>query len=190
MTSIISPDAAIRPRRRRRFSPRSAAVRAGKGRTAPSDGLCRALSLRYENWSEPKAVAQLAPGEAALVEGAIAEASVIFARKRQLLVALEDDAGDSLTLRFFHFTEKMRKDLAPGRRLLVYGQPRMGRGGAMEMAHPKMRTPRPAEAEADDDSLTPRLSGGWKIFAAPAAPPDRQGAGSRRLFRNHSRRSF
>ena len=111
--------------------------------------------LRYENWSEPKAIAQLAPGEAALVEGTIAEASVVFARKRQLLVALEDEAGDSLTLRFFHFTEKMRKDLAPGRRLLVYGQSRMGRNGAPEMAHPKMRNPRPTETEAEDDLLTP-----------------------------------
>ena len=107
--------------------------------------------LRYENWAAPRRVAELVPGEAALVEGVIAESRVLFGRRRQLLVALEDESGESLTLRFFHFSQRMQEDLSPGRRLLVYGQPRLGRNGVVEMAHPKMRSARGGE----DDSLTP-----------------------------------
>ena len=136
------------PSRTDSAAPPSALEKAGLRR--PMDFAAH-FPLRYENWAAPRPVAELAPGAPALVEGVIAEANVIFARRRQLLVALEDQNGDSLTLRFFHFTEGMRKDLVPGRRLLVHGQVRAGRMGALEMAHPKMRSARPA----DGDSLTP-----------------------------------
>ena len=137
-------------------APSSALEKAGLRR--PMDFAAH-FPLRYENWAAPKSVAQLEPGEHALVEGAVAEANVVFARKRQLLVALEDQNGDSIVLRFFHFTENMRKDLAPGRRLRVYGQVRAGRLGSLEMAHPKMRSPRPAEG----DSLTPVYPSAGKL---------------------------
>ena len=129
-------------------APPSALEKAGLRR--PMDFAAH-FPTRYENWASSKTVAQLVPGEHALVEGVIAEANVIFARKRQLLAALEDANGDSLVLRFFHFTEGMRRDIAPGRRLMVYGQPRLGRNGAVEMAHPKMRNP----SAGGPDSLTP-----------------------------------
>ncbi|MGI9338343.1 MAG: ATP-dependent DNA helicase RecG, partial [Gammaproteobacteria bacterium] len=96
--------------------------------------------LRYEDWHNASAIASLQNGETALVEGEITDARETFARKsRNLLVAVGDENGDTIALRFFRQTPALEKSLHIGRKLRARGVVRMGRFG-WEMAHPKLQS--------------------------------------------------
>ena len=54
--------------------------------------------LRYEDWRYPAAITAIKTGETTLIEGEIVD---VKPTGRQLLVGLQDKAGDIIILRFF-----------------------------------------------------------------------------------------
>jgi len=96
------------------------------------------LPLRYEDETRVTPIAQIRPGESAQVEGTVRDSRVELRSRRQLVVRLEDDAGDELVLRFLHFYPSHQKTLAIGARVRVRGEPRGGFFG-LEMVHPSFK---------------------------------------------------
>ncbi|WP_211226221.1 ATP-dependent DNA helicase RecG [Solimonas flava] len=111
------------------------------------------LPLRYEDRRAHQPVAQLRIGQEALVRGRIVAQDLRFAGRRTLRVTLDDGSGP-LLLRFFHFNEAQRAQLASGRWLQVFGDVRAGSGG-LEMVHPQCRVADAAEDLQPEATLTP-----------------------------------
>jgi ATP-dependent DNA helicase RecG len=93
------------------------------------------LPLRYEDETRLTPIAELRDGDTAQVEGIVQRCEVQLRARRQLLVTLADDAGDTLLLRFLHFYPSHQKTLAEGQRVRVRGEARGGFFGR-EMVHP------------------------------------------------------
>ena len=111
------------------------------------------LPLRYEDRTRITPIAELVEGSSALVEGKVVAVERGFARRLQLRVAIEDQAGAGLTLRFFHFRREQIAQLTPGTRLRCYGEVRHGQHG-LEMVHPEYQWIA-AFGAALEDRLTP-----------------------------------
>ncbi len=101
------------------------------------DDLILHLPLRYEDETRLTAIADLRAGVAAQVEADILEASVQYRPRRQLVVRCADASGE-LVLRFLNFYGSQVRQLAPGVRLRIFGEPRGGFLGD-EMVHPRYR---------------------------------------------------
>jgi len=91
--------------------------------------------LRYEDRTRILPMAALRPGITAQIEGRVLHQEARQARKRSLLVVLEDDSGQ-VVLRFFNFYPSQRRLYAIGNRLRCFGEVRYGPEG-YEMAHPQ-----------------------------------------------------
>ena len=96
------------------------------------------VPLRYEDETSLTAIAELRDGATAQVEGVVQRGEIQLRNRRQLLVTLTDDAGDTLLLRFLHFYPSHQKTLAEGRRVRVRGEARGGFFG-LEMVHPSFK---------------------------------------------------
>jgi ATP-dependent DNA helicase RecG len=110
------------------------------------------LPLRYEDETRLTPVAALRDGQTAQVEGVVSHCEVQSRSRRQLVVRLQDDAGDELVLRFLNFYPTHQKTLATGQRVRVRGEARGGFLG-LEMVHPQFKAVSGGEALAT--SLTP-----------------------------------
>ncbi len=121
------------------------------------------LPLRYEDETRVTAIAALADGAEAQVEGTVIAADVVFRGRRQLHAQLQDASG-TLLLRFLHFYPSQLKQLAVGAHVRAFGSVRMGLGGlgGAEMVHPRIRVVR--EGDALPTALTP-------IYPASAGVP-------------------
>ena len=95
------------------------------------------LPLRYEDETRLTPLADVKPGEPALLEADVVESKVVFRPKRQLVVKLEDE-GHELWIRFLHFYGSQQKQFSPGKRVRLFGEVRPGFFGD-EMVHPKYR---------------------------------------------------
>jgi ATP-dependent DNA helicase RecG len=95
------------------------------------------LPVRYQDKSRIVPMNRLAAGHECLVEGEVVDSRVGFGRRRSWSVAVTDGNG-SITLRFFHFSERQRASLRLGMRARVFGEIRFGPTG-LEMAHPEYR---------------------------------------------------
>jgi ATP-dependent DNA helicase RecG len=93
------------------------------------------LPLRYEDRTRLSTIRALQPGLPAQVEGRIEAVERSFRFRPMLQVAVGDDSGTALVLRFFHFTAAQVAQFVIGRRVRAYGTPREGRNG-LEIAHP------------------------------------------------------
>ena len=111
------------------------------------------LPLRYEDRRSHIPLARLRPDEDAQVCGRIAAADVRYAGRRLLRVALDDGSG-SLLLRFFHYNDAQKKNLAIGRWVQAYGNARAGASG-IEMVHPQYRVADTAEELQPEQGLSP-----------------------------------
>jgi ATP-dependent DNA helicase RecG len=96
------------------------------------------LPMRYEDETSITPIAHLIPGDNAQTEGVVFDNEIANRPRRQLLVKLQDDAGDELTLRFLNFYGSQIKQMAIGVRLRVRGDVRGGFFG-LEMVHPAVR---------------------------------------------------
>ncbi len=115
------------------------------------DDLVLHLPLRYEDETRLTPIADLRPGVPAQVEAEIVESSVQYRPRRQLVVRVRD-AGGELVLRFLNFYGSQLKQLAIGRKLRIFGEPRGGFLGE-EMVHPRYRPV--TEDEALPEAMTP-----------------------------------
>ena len=95
------------------------------------------LPLRYEDETRLTPLSEAHPGEPVLVEAEVVENEVKFRPRRTLVVKCTDGKGE-LWLRFLNFYPSQVKQMAPGRRLRLFGEVRPGFFGA-EMVHPKVR---------------------------------------------------
>ena len=109
------------------------------------------LPLRYEDLTRITPIARLRVGQLEQVEGEVVSSEVSGRGRRTLAVELRD-ATASITLRFFHFYPSQRAQLAVGRRVRAWGEPRGGLFG-VEIVHPQFRVVRPDEPLPD--RLTP-----------------------------------
>ncbi len=105
------------------------------------------LPLRYEDRTRLTPIRALRHGDTAQVLGRIEAVERGFRGRPMLRVAVGDDSGASLALRFFHFHAAQVRALAVGARVLCHGEVRAGSFG-MEMVHPGYRV------LADDVELT------------------------------------
>jgi ATP-dependent DNA helicase RecG len=96
------------------------------------------LPLRYEDETRLTPVAQVRPGQVAQVDAVVRDTRVDQRGRRQLVVHVQDDAGDELVLRFLHFYPSHQKSLQPGARVRVRGEARVGMFGR-EMVHPTFK---------------------------------------------------
>ena len=96
------------------------------------------LPSRFEDRRNAVPIAALVSGEDQLVLARVLAAEVKFGARRMLSVAVEDEKGDVMRLRFFHFNEAQRTSFAPGRWARLYGTVRGGLGG-FEMVHPEYK---------------------------------------------------
>lgn len=96
------------------------------------------LPIRYEDETRVVAIADLRDGSTAQVEGVVTGCEVQTSHRRQLVVRLQDAAGDGLSLRFLHFFPSQQKTLAVGQRVRVRGEVRSGFFGP-EMVHPTFK---------------------------------------------------
>ena len=111
------------------------------------------LPLRYEDRTRLTPLGALRPGQEALVAGTIEVTDVLYRRRRSLICRIADGSGH-LHLRFFHFTNAQREQLARGRRLRCYGAVRFGPLG-LEMAHPEYTLLADGAAPHAEEHLTP-----------------------------------
>jgi ATP-dependent DNA helicase RecG len=112
------------------------------------------LPLRYEDRTRVMPIRDLRPGESAQVVGIVEAVERGFRYRPQLRVAIGDDSRATLILRFFHFNRSQAEQLAPGVRVLCYGEVRHGAHG-LEMVHPQYTRIAGDVAPAVDDRLTP-----------------------------------
>jgi ATP-dependent DNA helicase RecG len=125
------------------------------------------LPLRYEDRTHLTPLGDLLPGARAQVLGTVEAVEQGFRYRPQLKVAIGDEAGHSLLLRFFHFNRAQAEQFRIGARLLCYGEARQGNAG-LEMVHPQYKRLAEAETVALDERLSP-------VY------PTTEGLGQRRL---------
>jgi len=111
------------------------------------------LPLRYQDRTRIVPIGSLRPGDEAQVEGEVQLSEIKFGRRRMLLTRISDGTG-SLTLRFFHFSNAQKDNLARGVRLRCFGEARRG-NVTLEMVHPEFRRISDSTAQQVDDHLTP-----------------------------------
>ena len=113
------------------------------------------LPLRYEDETALTSPRDAPPGAAALVEGEVVRAEVVYRPKRQLIVHAKS-GDEALALRFFNFygsqLKQFQRAAEEHRRVRAFGEVRSGWFGA-EMAHPRCRFVREGEPLAQ--ALTP-----------------------------------
>jgi len=93
------------------------------------------LPTRYQDRTRVKQIGSLLPGDEAVIELTIDLCDVVFRRRRSLLCKGSDGTG-SITLRFFHFSQKQVDSLRRGVRIRCFSEVRRGPGG-IEMVHPE-----------------------------------------------------
>ena len=112
------------------------------------------LPLRYEDRTRITPIADLRPGESALVEGVIEAIEKGFRFRPQLRIAISDGSQQTLVLRFFHFHAGQIAQLGVGNRLRCFGEIRHGAQG-FEIIHPQYTRLADDAPSAVDETLTP-----------------------------------
>ena len=96
------------------------------------------LPRSYEDRTTLVPIRLLRPGLAAQVEGRVAAVERGFRYRPMLRVALVDEDGGTVVLRFFHFRAQQVAQFAVGARVRAFGTPRPGQHG-LEIVHPSYR---------------------------------------------------
>ena len=148
---------------------------AAKGLQTVSDLLFYA-PFRYEDRSNTKTIAELAPGEKAAVTASVASARLSGFRRRSLglfEVIFEDASGAALLGRWFH-GERYRDSLIPGTRVALFGKVELDHGKAQPlMVQPEI------EILSSEDAHEETLHSGRIVAVYEAA-----GKVSTRVFRS------
>jgi ATP-dependent DNA helicase RecG len=134
------------------------------------------LPRRYEDFRNLKRIAELVPGETAVVKGTVLAARMAggWGRgKRSFEAALADETG-TVTLKYFQFSlERLKRLLAPGRAIIVAGE--VGEyAGRLQIIHPEVFEAEGAATPARIRPVYPAteglLQGTLRRLAAQALP--------------------
>ena len=96
------------------------------------------LPRQYEDRTHISPIALLRPGDTVQVEGRVQAVQRGFRYRPLLRVAIADDSGATLVLRFFHFRSAQVNQFRVGARVRAYGAARPGQNG-LEIVHPSYR---------------------------------------------------
>jgi ATP-dependent DNA helicase RecG len=122
------------------IGPARAEMLAAKGLQTVSDLLFYA-PFRYEDRRNVKRIHELAPGEKAVVLGAVVTAKAAGFKRRRLglfEVCFSDGSGENLEARWFH-GERYADTLIPGRRVALFGKVELSRStGRRLMIQPEI----------------------------------------------------
>lgn len=113
------------------------------------------LPRRYEDLRNLKPVAELVPGEVAVVRGSVLGARLAgFGRRPRTFEAVLADESGTVALKYFRFgLERLKKLLAPGRKLIVAGEVSEF-AGRLQFIHPDVE-PEAAEGAAPAARIRP-----------------------------------
>ncbi len=111
------------------------------------------LPLRYQDRTRVRPLGSLRPGEEVLVEGTVDLSEIKFGRRRMLLSHISDGTG-SILLRFFHFSNQQKQQLAPGVRIRCFAEVRRSAAG-LEMVHPEYQLGSEISENGVSKTLTP-----------------------------------
>ncbi len=109
------------------------------------------LPSRYQDRTQVRKIGSLCLGDEVLIELTVDAADVVFRRRRSLLCKGSDGTG-SITLRFFHFSQKQADSLKRGVKLRCFAEVRRGPAG-FEMVHPEYTFV--SDSSSLSDALTP-----------------------------------
>jgi ATP-dependent DNA helicase RecG len=112
------------------------------------------LPLRYEDRTRITPIRQLQAGVSALAQGQVETCEIVPKGRRSLVCQITDGSGCDLYLRFFHFNQRQREQLARGALLVCFGEVRNGFYG-WEMVHPEYHFVDALDSEPADSGLTP-----------------------------------
>lgn len=112
------------------------------------------LPRSYEDRTSVTPIAALRPGMSAQFDGVVVGVERGFRGRPMLKVAVEDDSGGPVVLRFFHFRAAQLAQFSPGVRLRVFGTVKPGPTG-LEVVHPSYRVLAGDEAPALGQTLDP-----------------------------------
>ncbi len=112
------------------------------------------LPRQYEDRTELTPIRMLQPGRPAQVEGRVEAVERGYRFRPMLRVAIGDESGATLVLRFFHFRSQQVSQFAVGARVRAYGTPRPGQHG-LEIVHPSYRVLGADDAAELSDRLDP-----------------------------------
>ena len=93
------------------------------------------LPFRYEDRSRITPIGMVQPMRPAVIQGEVRGASVLFGKRRSLLVKVQDHTG-LVNLRFYHFNAAQKNQFRTGALVRCYGEPRRGASG-LELYHPE-----------------------------------------------------
>lgn len=120
------------------------------------------LPLRYEDETSVTPIGSLAVNTHAQIEGRVADQRFVRTGRGQQLQAVVEDSTGSITIRFLHYFPSIQKQLAVGNTVRLYGEPREGYYGGLEMVHPRIKSGKAAETELPK-ALTPVYPAGEGI---------------------------
>ena len=120
------------------------------------------LPLRYEDETSGTPIGSLAVNTHAQIEGRVADQRFVRTGRGQQLQAVVEDSTGSITIRFLHYFPSIQKQLAVGSTVRLYGEPREGYYGGLEMVHPRIKSGKAAETELPK-ALTPVYPAGEGI---------------------------
>lgn len=120
------------------------------------------LPLRYEDETSVTPIGSLAVNTHAQIEGRVADQRFVRTGRGQQLQAVVEDSTGSITIRFLHYFPSIQKQLAVGSTVRLYGEPRKGYYGGLEMVHPRIKSGKAAETELPK-ALTPVYPAGEGI---------------------------
>lgn len=120
------------------------------------------LPLRYEDETSVTPIGSLAVNTHAQIEGRVADQRFVRTGHGQQLQAVVEDSTGSITIRFLHYFPSIQKQLAVGSTVRLYGEPREGYYGGLEMVHPRIKSGKAAETELPK-ALTPVYPAGEGI---------------------------
>ena len=113
------------------------------------------LPLRYEDETSIRPISEISPGSPVQIQGEVVSSQIQATPRGQQFVAQLSDGTGSIRLRFIHYYPNTQMQLAPGKTVRVFGEPREAFGNlGLEMIHPRVK----AAIENDDalpKSLTP-----------------------------------
>lgn len=120
------------------------------------------LPLRYEDETSVTPIGSLAVNTHAQIEGRVADQRFVRTGRGQQLQAVVEDSTGSITIRFLHYFPSIQKQLAVGSTVRLYGEPREGYYGGLEIVHPRIKSGKAAETELPK-ALTPVYPAGEGI---------------------------